>query len=224
MLRAMTKLPLALTKASVEGERISAETYAQERRRETLTSVTKVFAKRGYRGATIDHLVAGAKISMGGFYKFFGGKEDCFVQAYDQVVEEARDRLRDTHSGDESWAAGVSAGLRSLLEVAAADPLAARLVLLEAQSGGPVAVRRYNETLTEVAKALRVGRSAAPATPELPESFEDATVSGVAWLMQNRLSRGEEIDVDELHPHLAKTLLEPYLGRAAFEQLLRDGH
>jgi AcrR family transcriptional regulator len=219
----VTKLPLALTKASVEDERVSAETYAKDRRREILASVSKVFAKRGYRGATIDHLVGGAKTSMGGFYKFFGGKEDCFVQAYDQVVEEARDRLRGTHSGDESWAARISAGIHSLLEVAAADPLAARLVLLEAQSGGPVAVRRYNETLTEVAEALRAGRSAAPTAAELPESFEDATVSGVAWLMQNRLSRSEEIDVEELHPHLAKTVLEPYLGRAAFEQLLRDG-
>jgi AcrR family transcriptional regulator len=219
----VTKLPLALTKASVEEERISAETYAQERRREILASVTKVFAKRGYRGATIDHLVVGAKISMGGFYKFFGGKEDCFVQAYDQVVEEARERLRNTRTVDANWAARVSAGLRSLLEIAATDPLAARLVLLEAQSGGPVAVRRYNETLTEAAQALRVGRSAAPAAPELPESFEGATVSGVAWLMQNRLSRGEEIDVDELQPHLAKALLEPFLGRAAFERLLPDG-
>jgi AcrR family transcriptional regulator len=222
MLSAMPDLPRALARTAVGADRISPEAHAQERRREILGLVTGVFAKRGYHGATIDHLVAGGKTSMGGFYKFFEGKEDCFVQAFDQVVEEARGRLGNPDAGGE-WAMEVSAGLRSLLEFTAEKPLSARLVLLEAQSGGPDAVRRYDEVLDEAASVLRACRSAAQKPPELPESFEDATVNGVVWLMQKRLARGEEIDVDDLHPQLMKLVLEPYLGRPALERMRRAG-
>jgi AcrR family transcriptional regulator len=222
MLREMTDLPPALARTSVGVERISPEAHAEERRRKILGLVIGVFAKRGYHGATIDHLVAGGKTSMGGFYKFFEGKEDCFVQAFEQVVGDARGRLRSPEAGGE-WATEVSNGLGSLLEFAADKPLSARLVLLEAQSGGPEAVRRYNEVLTEAAAVLRDGRSVASGAPELPETFEDATVSGVVWLMQKRLARGEEIDVDALRPQLAKLLLEPYIGRPALERMLRAG-
>ncbi|HEY2715594.1 MAG TPA: TetR/AcrR family transcriptional regulator [Solirubrobacterales bacterium] len=217
----MPKLPPALAKASLEEERMPAEEHAQRRRREILASVTDVFAKRGYQGATIDHLVAGGKTSMGGFYKLFDGKEDCFVQAFDQVVDEATVDAPRPGDAQADWGARVSACLLALLEFAAAKPFSARLVLLEAQSGGPEAVRRYNELLGEAAAGLRAGRSESSATPDLPASFEDATVSGIVWLMQNRLARGTAIDVDELHPQLTKMVLEPYLGRKALTKAMR---
>jgi AcrR family transcriptional regulator len=211
ILVAMAKLPPALSKAAVGEERISAETHQEERREQILGLVTKVFAKRGYQAATIDHLVAGGKTSMGGFYKFFEGKEDCFVQAFDRVVGMARERLEVAPEGG-SWAEEMALGLRVLIEFAAEEPLAARVVLLEAQTGGPVAVARYNEVVGEAADALGRGREESAAGSDLPESFEDATVSGVIWLVQNRLARGEAIEVEALYPQLAKVLLEPYVG------------
>jgi AcrR family transcriptional regulator len=207
----MAKLPPALSKAAVGEERISAETHQDERREQILALVTKVFAKRGYQAATIDHLVAGGKTSMGGFYKFFEGKEDCFVQVFDRVDEMARDRLAMTREGG-GWAEEMALGLRALIEFAAEEPLAARVVLLEAQTGGPAAVARYNAVVGEAAAALGRGRTESKGGADLPESFEDATVSGVIWLIQNRLARGEAVAVETLYPQLAKVLLEPYVG------------
>lgn len=220
----MATLPPALTKEPVGAQRISPEAHAEERRRQILVLVTDVFAKRGYQGATIDHLVAGGKTSMGAFYKFFAGKEDCFVQAFDRVVQDAGERVREAVALQQDWAAQVSAGLHALLEFIAEEPFSARLVLNEAQSGGPEAVRRYNEVLSEAATVLQGGRTASAAARQLPESFEDATVSGVVWLLQIRLARGEAIDVAELHPQLAKMFLEPYLGRETLELLVGRGH
>lgn len=219
----MVTLPPALTKEPVGAQRISPESHAEERRRQILALVIDVFAKRGYQGATIDHLVTGGKTSMGAFYKFFTGKEDCFVQAFDRVVEDAIERARQAGAVEQGWAAQVSAGLHALLDLIAEEPFSARLVLNEAQSGGPEAVRRYNEVLGQAAAVLRTGRSASTAARRLPESFEDATVSGVAWLLQARLARGERIDVAELHPQLAKMFLAPYIGPTAYQRVVARG-
>jgi AcrR family transcriptional regulator len=216
----MPKLPPALAKGTVGAERISPEDHAEERRREILGLVTAVFAKRGYHGATIDHLVAGGRTSMGGFYKLFKGKEDCFVQAFDLLVEEAEEDARSAAADAEDWGERVAVGLRSLLEFIATRPFAGRLVLIEAQSGGSDAVRHYNQLMTGAAAILRVGRSTPTAATDLPDSFEEATVSGVAWLIQNRLARGETIDADRLQPQLVKMVLEPYLGRKELARLL----
>jgi AcrR family transcriptional regulator len=223
MLPLMVTLPPALTKEPVGAQRIPAEAHAEERRQQILALVIDVFAKRGYQGATIDHLVTGAKTSMGAFYKFFTGKEDCFVQAFDRVVEEAGERAREAVAREQGWATQVSAGLHALLDFIAEEPFSARLVLNEAQSGGPDAVRRYNEVLGEAAAALRTGRSASTAGRRLPETFEDATVSGVVWLLQARLARGEKIDVAELHQQLAKMFLTPYIGATAYQRVRARG-
>src|SRR5690348_7365607 len=84
----VTQLPPALSSDSVAKERISQRTVEEERRERILEGMTEVFAKRGYPAATVDHLIAGAKISMGGFYNYFEGKEDCFLQVYDRVSEQ----------------------------------------------------------------------------------------------------------------------------------------
>jgi AcrR family transcriptional regulator len=217
----MAKLPRALARTPVGEERISPEAHADERRREILDLVVKVFAKRGYHGATIDHLVTGGNTSMGGFYKLFEGKEDCFVQAFDLVVDQAEAGVAKATTGADDWGGEVSAGLLSLLDFVAAEPFAARLVLIEAQSGGDEALRHYTRLLAAAAAILRAGRSESAATIDLPESFEEATVSGVVWSIQNRLARGEAINPAELHPQLAKMVLEPYLGRKRMTSVLR---
>ncbi len=194
---------------------------SEERREQVLERMTAVFAKRGYQAATVDHLIAGGKISMGGFYKDFDGKEDCFVQVYDRVVEKLMERFVDALPADSDWATQVAIGQRVLVELTSEDPMAARVILLEAQTGGALALGRYNEMLGRSAALLRRGRSESPDARRLPESFEDATISGLLWLLQSRIAQGRIEDAEELWPHMAKMALEPYLGAARADQVIR---
>jgi len=186
-----------------------------------LAAFTDVFAKRGYQAATVENLIAGGKISMGSFYKFFDGKEDCFVQVYDRVVAIALDRVRLAVPADAEWATQAAIGTRVLVEFAAEQPLAAKVVLLEAQTGGGEALRRYGETVRELAAFLRRGREEGKDGARLPENFEDSTAGGLVWLLQTRLARGGLGDAEELYPQVAKVVLEPYLGSDRTQRLLR---
>src|SRR5262249_23576152 len=115
---------------------------------------------------------------------------------------------------------GCAAGLRTLLDLASEEPLSARLVLLEAQSAGPISVRRYNDLLGEAAEALRSCRAEAKGTEGLPAGFEEALVTGVVWPWKTRLARGEDVSAEPLWGQVAKILFEPYLDRRALERLL----
>lgn len=218
---AVSQLPPALASGSVTKEPVSPAVRAEERRQQVLAALTDVFAKRGYRAATVENLIAGARISMGGFYKFFAGKEDCFVQVYDRVVALAVERARLAIPLGADWATQAAIGTRALVEFAAERPLAAKIVLLEAQTGGDEALGRYGATVREVAAFLARGRDQGELGARLPAHFEDSTASGLVWLLQTRLARGELGDPSELYPQIAKVVLEPYLGSAGAERALR---
>ncbi|HXF31622.1 MAG TPA: TetR/AcrR family transcriptional regulator [Solirubrobacterales bacterium] len=216
----MAELPPALVRESVERKQVSREVRREERRELVLRRLTDVFAKRGYQSATIDQLIAGAKISMGGFYKMFEGKEDCFVQVYDRVMAEADVRLRAAVPETSDWATAIALGMRALVHLAAEQPMGARVVLVEAQTGGDLALARYQSTLAKASDFMRQGRRSSE--QKLQDSFEEATVSGLVWLLQSRLARGRIEDADELWPTLVKMVLEPYVGSQRAEQALRS--
>jgi AcrR family transcriptional regulator len=149
---------------------------------------------------------------MGSFYDHFEGKEDCLLQIYDQVTTECRARIAAAMPSSGDWVACTYAGLHALLTYLGEEPMSARIVLLEAQTAGPESVRRYNEDLKVVADFLRRGRAIGVFEGDLPSGFEDATVSGLAWLLQGRLARGEIDDIESLFRETAEVALEPYLG------------
>jgi AcrR family transcriptional regulator len=208
----MARLPKALSKSAVDDAPLSREELSGRQRRRIISALTEVFAKRGYQAATIDHLIAAARISMGSFYDQFAGKEDCLLAIYDQVTAEGRAQITAAMPDSDDWIERTYAGMHALLTFFAANQMSARVVLLEAQTAGPEAVGRYNEDLKEVAEFLRRGRAFSAFEGELPADFEDATASGLAWLLQARLARGEIGDVDTLFREMAEVALEPYLG------------
>jgi AcrR family transcriptional regulator len=218
----VAELPPALTSEPASGRRISREIQAGERRTQMLDRMTKVFAKRGYRAATVNDLLAGAKIGMGAFYEEFDGKEDCFVAVYDRVLERAQEQIAPAVGDGGDWAERVSAGLAAVIGFVAAEPLAARVVLLEAQTGGPVALERHRKVVGELASFLALGREEGAPGKRLPEDFEESTASGLLWLLQTKVARGEIGDPEELHRQMLKVVLEPFLGPARTKRAIEN--
>ena len=63
-------------------------------------ALTEVFAKRDYQAATVDHLIAAAKISMGSFYDFFGGKEDTEPEMLHEIRAKYKGKVVSAHDLD----------------------------------------------------------------------------------------------------------------------------
>ncbi len=209
----MASLPKHLMPGPVGREQLPRKVVTEHQRKRALTAAIEVFAERGYSAATVDDLVAASQVGVGSFYALFGGKEECLLEAYEEIVDTGRAAMREAAEGGDTWGERIYLGLRELLNLVAAQPGRAKVALVEAQTAGPEAVARYEQMLDEVAAQLREGRRyRADAIQGLPESLERSTASGVAWLLNRRLALGEADSIPSLLPELAELVLEPYLG------------
>jgi AcrR family transcriptional regulator len=218
----MVSLPEHLQAKPAGRHRLAPEVRAEHQRERILDAAGKVFAKRGYQGTTIDDIVAAAKVGVGSFYELFDNKPDCFVQAYERIVADARERISAAIPVEAEWPEQACAALRALLELIEAEPSRARVALVEVQTAGPEALTRHEETVDSVIPLLARGRAANPALAQLPSHLEEAIVGGLAWLLQQRLAQGEFEGVDAHLPDVLEIAVVPYVGREATARLLAD--
>lgn len=180
-------------------------------RERILDAAEHLIGTNGCAGTSIEAIVKTAGVSSATFYEFFAGKEECFVAAFERAVESAADEIEAATPGL-SWPERISTGLRTVLAAVAAEPERARLVLVEAQTGGPQLSAHFEAALDRVAARLRGGRSLETTPADLPATHEEATAGALAWLVRERLERGGGDGVDALYPQLVDIALAPYLG------------
>lgn len=112
----MATLPEHLKASPVGKERLDKAVLESYQRDRVLGAASEVFAKHGYLATTVDDLVAGAQIGVGSFYALFGGKEECFLALFDQILVEAKTRIGAAITADSSWAERILSGLHEILE------------------------------------------------------------------------------------------------------------
>lgn len=209
--------------SAIGREPFPREVVVEHQRDRVIKAAVEVFAKRGYRGATVGNLVSGARVGVNSFYSLFDGKEDCFLAVYDQIVGESRERMAAAVPAGATWPERVTTILRAFLELIEEQPLAARVALVEIHTAGPAARAHHERDLDEIAALLRSGREHSPVPNELPGTLEYATVGGLAWFLQQRITIGEATEITKLLPEVLEIVVEPYLGEAATAELIERG-
>jgi AcrR family transcriptional regulator len=68
---------------------------AEGRRRDILASAERALEESGYAGLTMRAIAAGAGVSAGTVYQYFGGKEDVFVALMGRRLDELRTTLEE---------------------------------------------------------------------------------------------------------------------------------
>lgn len=208
----MASLPEHLRPSPVGRERLPRGVVAEHQRDRILDAATEVFAARGYKAATVDHIVAAARVGVGSFYEHFDNKGACFAAAYDRIAAVTRARIVAALPVKAPWGERLVACLGALLAAIEADPAAARVALVEVHAAGPDALARHERNLDEAAAALRGGRTQGDVAADLPESLEFATVGGLSWYLQQRIGAGDAGAATALLPDLLEIVSEPFLA------------
>ncbi len=200
----------------------SREQVAHHQRERLIAGLAEAVAEKGYAAVTLTDVVNQAKVSRRVFYANFESKEQCFLAAFEVVVDHLRELVAAAVEPVEGWPAKAIAATRATLAFFAAEPNLARLCLVESRAAGPAVTARFNEAVGEMAPLLRRGRAERPEGERLPESTEDSTIGSLVSLAYRKVAAGEAEQLEDLLADCAELVLLPYLGPAAAARLARQ--
>ena len=199
----------------------SREQVAHHQRERLIAGLAEAVAEKGYAAVTLSDVVRHAKVSRRVFYANFESKEQCFLAAFEVVVDHLRELIAAAAAGEDEWPRQAIAALRAALRFLAEDPDLARLCLLETRVAGPAATARFNEAVAEAAPALAKGRAERPEGRRLPASTEDSTLGSLISLLQRKVAAGEATHLEDELGDCAELALLPYLGPTEAARLAR---
>lgn len=191
---------------------------AQNQRERMLLATAELVAERGYQKTTIELIAKTARVALTTFYEHFENKEACFLAAFDENVEAAREIFADLVDPQLPWPQQIATGLEVFLEMVVKEPARAKLCMVEAQAAGSASLARYQATLESVAPKLREGRALNSRGALLPDGLEVGLAGGLAWLIHQRLAADRLEGLKALLPELLQVTLTPYVGPSAAGQ------
>lgn len=181
------------------------------RREAILEAMVRVAGRDGYRATSVDAVAAEAGISLASFERHFEGKDDCFLAAYDMLVERLLAEVQAGCDGELEWRERVERGLGTIVERFAADGDAARTAIVEVGAVGAEARQRHWDALTRFAEYLEEGRALA-SERELPDNIALMSAGAVSGVIFEELLAGRAAELPELLPDLLFAVLVPYVG------------
>jgi AcrR family transcriptional regulator len=185
-------------------------------RRRILDALVATVARRGYDRTTLERVLHVAKVPAPVFDEHFENKQDCFLQAIDELIDQVERRVLGQIAVAAPWSERIRLGLQTLLCALASHPDGARVVMVESLSAGDAAVERLHSAFATFVPVLEEGlaqsdRSSAGAE-HLPPQISESVVGGVAAIVHRRVLEGHTAELPELLPDLLYFALMPYLG------------
>jgi len=198
------------------------EFVAHNQRERLIAGVAESVLERGFDGTTIADITREAAVSRRTFYEHFATKEECFLAAYEAVLEQLRDRFEEAFAQDEAWAVRMRDALAAMLEFLVVEPALARLAMVEPLVAGPSVVNSYDAALQSLIPFFQAGREEMDDGNDLPETTEETVAGGVLSLISRRVMAGGAADLEGVLPDLVEFALTPYVGAAEARRLARS--
>jgi AcrR family transcriptional regulator len=193
----------------------------ESRRQLILDAMIRVVGRKGYKLTSVADVIEEAGTTRTTFYKHFEDKQECFLAAYDQVVERVVGEVVASCNGSESWLERVRKGLETIVGLFAVDPELARTAIVEVAAAGADARQLHWNAINRFTEFLEDGKDLAHGH-ELPENIALMAAGAVSGLIFDELLTGRAERLPELLPDLLFAMLVPYIGpRAAAEEMRR---
>jgi AcrR family transcriptional regulator len=183
----------------------SAEEVRADQRARLHSATIELVADRGYSGLTVRGISRTAGVSTRTLYAHFENVEECFASTYRWINRRAVEQLPDAMEVSKDWESGVHEWIRTLTASVAANPHAARLVLVDAYDGGPAMLREIEAATSNLERQLAIG--------PISMTLSQAILAGVERLVRSRLLEDRATEL----PRLANELADWVLGVCELE-------
>jgi AcrR family transcriptional regulator len=224
-LESVSSVPTEPTAAEADGDASARQQGCEINRaanplRFIFDALIETVALRGYDRTTIERVLSVAQIPAPVFDEHFENKQDCFLQALDELVGRLERQLLESLPQTASWPERIELGLRTLLMALAEQPDGARVAMVECLSAGDASVARLHSALARFVPILEEGRaygveegSTGSEQLPLPSQTSVGVVGGIASIVHRRVLEGHTAELPALLPDLLYFALLPYLGQ-----------
>jgi AcrR family transcriptional regulator len=191
------------------------EHVAVVQRARLLAGAVRAVDKYGYAHSTVSEITALAHVSRRTYYELFAGSEECLLAMFEEILGRARAQVAAAGLDGLAWREQVRGGLWVILCFLDAEPVLARVGVVQSARGGPEIIELRERLLAELASVIDEGRGAGSRAGDCPELTAEGLVGAVASILHTRLLRGEQAPLKTLHGELMAMIVAPYLGPAA---------
>jgi AcrR family transcriptional regulator len=198
----------------------------ESRRQAILAAMIRVVGVKGYKETSVADVIEAAETSRTTFYKYFDDKHDCFLAAYELLIEQIFGEVVARCDGEASWMSRVTSGLTTIVDRFAVDPALARTAVVEVAAAGAEARQLHWNAIARLTEYLDAGRELA-GDRELPENISLMSAGAVSGLIFDELLAGRADQLPDRLPDLLFAMLVPYVGpQAAAAEMRRaaDAH
>ncbi len=194
---------------------------ASESRRDLiLAAMIRVVGRTGYKETSVAEVIEEAGVSRTTFYKHFEDKHECFLAAYEMLVEQVFAEVIANCDGSESWLRRMEKGLATIVELFALDPELARTAVVEVAAAGADARQMHWDAVARFTQYLEDGRELSDGR-ELPENISLMSAGAVSGLIFDELLAGRAAQLPAMLPDLLFAMLVPYIGPSAAAEEMR---
>lgn len=224
MLMSMRALPGRERRSSPRSSpaTVTRDSAHADQQRRILRATGELIGEHGYGDVTVEMIVKRAHVSFKTFYKHYPGKEECLLALCERAYESSEATIRERLAARPAeWPEQVGLVLTSLFELIAAEPVAARAVIVESPTAGPALRERYEEATKALVPLFRAGREFNPRGGELPATIEETLAGSVFWSAYQRLIVGEAEQLPSSLPVLLELVLRTYLSQDEASRIAR---
>jgi TetR/AcrR family transcriptional regulator len=123
------------------------------RKDEILDEATRLFAERGYEGASMNDVAERVGMRKASLFYHFATKDALYEAVVDRVIASLQEPLEAIYASSGTFPERLDALTRTLVEALGARPYAARLLLRETMDWGPVMRGKLAERILLVLEA-----------------------------------------------------------------------
>jgi AcrR family transcriptional regulator len=187
---------------------------SETRRQLILEAMVQVVGRKGYKATAVADVLDEAGVSRTTFYKHFEDKHECFLAAYDTVVERVFAEVVANCDAQQPWLERMRVGLATIVELFALEPELARTAIVEVAAAGSDARQRHWNAIVRFTEFLADGEDLAGGH-ELPSNIGLMAAGAVSGLIFDELLSGRAEQLPAMLPDLLFAMLVPYIGPGA---------
>ena len=205
-----------LTRLPAGRHGLSPDVVAANQRDRLIDAFARTVAEKGFQATTVQDITSLASVSRNVFYELFGGKDECYIAAYELIRDHIRGIIEEAAAHYDDGPEQLLASLLALLRYYAAEPALGRLCLIEPLGAGPAMVAHHEEAIgvlvSKLSKLLSTGKE--------PDRADEVLILGAISLISRRINLGEAERLEELLPELAQILLGSQFDAKRIERMV----